>query len=70
MAAPQFLLLDEATSALDEALEQRLYSMLKKELPKTTLVSIGHRGTLKAMHDRAVVMVPHQNAFSPEPVAA
>ena len=49
---PQWLFLDEATSALDEASERKLYALLARQLPDTTLVSIGHRATLQALHPR------------------
>lgn len=49
---PDWLFLDEATSAVDEAGEARLYDRLRQRLPGTTIVSIGHRSTLKAFHDR------------------
>jgi len=46
LAQPDWLFLDEATAALDEALEGDLYRMLGETLPRTTIVSIGHRSTL------------------------
>jgi vitamin B12/bleomycin/antimicrobial peptide transport system ATP-binding/permease protein len=49
---PEWLFLDEATSALDEPSESRLYRLLRQRLPGTTLVSVGHRLTLAAFHDR------------------
>ncbi|MDD3444946.1 MAG: ABC transporter ATP-binding protein/permease [Zavarzinia sp.] len=49
---PRWLFLDEATSAMDEAMEHGLYDLIRKRLPGTTLVSIGHRSSLKAFHDR------------------
>jgi putative ATP-binding cassette transporter len=49
---PDFLFLDEATASLDEASEARLYRLLQARLPKTTIVSIGHRSTLNAFHQR------------------
>ncbi|MSP50724.1 MAG: ABC transporter ATP-binding protein/permease [Alphaproteobacteria bacterium] len=51
---PDFLLLDEATSGLDEASEQALYRLLRQRLPDAGIVSIGHRTTLKALHDREI----------------
>ena len=51
---PDLLFLDEATSSLDEATEARLYEMLKKRLPNNTLVSVGHRNTLRAFHERVI----------------
>lgn len=49
---PDWLFLDEATSSLDEASEARMYGLLQERLPDTTVVSIGHRPTLAAFHDR------------------
>lgn len=54
---PDWLFLDEATSALDEAGEADLYRILRQRLPKTTLVSIGHRATLAPFHDRHLAVV-------------
>ena len=54
LAKPEWLFLDEATSALDEESENRLYEMLKVNLPGATIISIGHRSTLKAFHARSI----------------
>jgi putative ATP-binding cassette transporter len=54
--APQYLFLDEATASLDEASEAALYRLLEAKLPATTVVSIGHRSTLEAFHDRNIVL--------------
>jgi putative ATP-binding cassette transporter len=54
LAKPEWLFLDEATSALDEESENRLYEMLKVNLPSATIISIGHRSTLKAFHARSI----------------
>ena len=51
---PLWLFLDEATSALDEATEAKMYSLLGKDLPHTTVVSIGHRSTLNKYHQTAL----------------
>ena len=51
---PQYLFLDEATASLDEASEAELYRLLADKLPATTIVSIGHRSTLEAFHQRNV----------------
>ena len=48
---PDWVFLDEATSALDETAQSRLYQVLATELPDTTLVSVGHRATLRQLHD-------------------
>ena len=54
--APDWLFLDEATSALDTATEQHLYQLLRERLPTTTLVSIAHRPTVAAFHQRQLVL--------------
>lgn len=51
---PDWLFLDEATASLDEATEAAIYEELKQHLPSTTIVSIGHRPTLRKWHDRQV----------------
>jgi putative ATP-binding cassette transporter len=51
LARPQVVFLDEATSALDEGLEHTLYTLLREELPDCTIVSIGHRSSLRRLHD-------------------
>jgi ABC-type uncharacterized transport system, permease and ATPase components len=51
---PDWLFLDEATSACDPETETRLYTLLKDRLPGTTVLSIGHRTSLTAFHDRRV----------------
>ncbi|MGE0093509.1 MAG: ABC transporter ATP-binding protein/permease [Alphaproteobacteria bacterium] len=55
---PDWLILDEATSALDEAAEGRLYRMVRERLPRAGIVSVGHRSTLAAFHDRRMALVP------------
>lgn len=51
LSNPNYIFLDEATSALDEPRELEMYQMLKKNLPDTTVVSVGHRSTLYQVHD-------------------
>ena len=53
---PDYLFLDEATASLDEPSEARLYRLLKERLPRTTIVSIGHRSTLFEFHDRHLTL--------------
>jgi len=55
---PDWLFLDEATASLDEELERRAYNLLKVWLPRTTMVSIGHRATLRTLHNRCIDMAP------------
>jgi vitamin B12/bleomycin/antimicrobial peptide transport system ATP-binding/permease protein len=47
---PRLVFLDEATSAVDEGLEHALYTLIREDLPECTLVSVGHRSTLNALH--------------------
>ena len=48
---PDWVFLDEATASLDEETEEQVYYQLKKLLPKTTIISIAHRSTVKRHHD-------------------
>ena len=57
LAKPQLILLDEATSALDEPTEAHLYTLIRQRLPESIIISIGHRGTLDAFHDKSVEIV-------------
>lgn len=47
---PDWLFLDEATASLDEANEAAVYGVLKERLPQATVVSIGHRPSLREWH--------------------
>jgi putative ATP-binding cassette transporter len=58
---PDWLFLDEATSALDEATEARLYHLVRERLPGTALFSVGHRGTLRPLHGRELVVRSEQS---------
>lgn len=61
---PQYLFLDEATASLDEPSEAALYQLLEKKLPATTIVSIGHRSTLDAFHQRNIVLARDGDRFA------
>ncbi len=61
---PQYLFLDEATASLDEPSEAALYRLLEDELPGTTIVSIGHRNTLDALHQRRVSLTRSGDHFA------
>ncbi len=56
---PDWLFLDEATSAVDEDGEARLYTLLRDRLPNTTLLSVGHRSSLRSFHTRQLVLTPN-----------
>lgn len=51
---PGLLFLDEATSSMDDESEKQAYSMLKQYLPKTMVISIGHRSSMKDYHDEVL----------------
>lgn len=53
---PDYLFLDEATASLDEPSEAAIYRLIETRLPTTTVISIGHRGTLNAFHQRKVML--------------
>jgi putative ATP-binding cassette transporter len=55
---PDFLFLDEATSALDEESERDLYRLMRERVSEAGIISIGHRSTLKALHDQEIKLVP------------
>jgi vitamin B12/bleomycin/antimicrobial peptide transport system ATP-binding/permease protein len=67
---PQYLFLDEATASLDEPSEARLYRLLQERLPTTTIISIGHRSTLRDFHARTVELAPDGDAFTLRPKEA
>ncbi|HUZ72945.1 MAG TPA: ABC transporter ATP-binding protein/permease [Stellaceae bacterium] len=54
LAEPSVVFLDEATSALDEPSEAALYGLLRGRSWRPTVVSVGHRSTMKAFHDRTI----------------
>jgi putative ATP-binding cassette transporter len=61
---PQYLFLDEATASLDEPAEATLYRLIEEQMPNTTIVSIGHRSTLQAFHQRNVSLVKSDGGFA------
>jgi putative ATP-binding cassette transporter len=61
--APDYLFLDEATASLDEPGEAAIYRLLQERLPRTTIVSIGHRTTLGDFHSRRLTLVRDGNRY-------
>lgn len=51
LSKPDYIFLDEATSALDEPREIEMYQIMREQLSKVTVVSVGHRSTLFKLHD-------------------
>ncbi len=54
---PAWLFMDEATSALDEESEAALYGLLQARLPHTAVISIGHRNSLRALHQQTLEII-------------
>jgi putative ATP-binding cassette transporter len=54
LTQPGLLFLDEASSALDEDSEAELYGLLRAASWRPTIVSIGHRSTLRRFHDQVL----------------
>jgi putative ATP-binding cassette transporter len=67
---PDWLFLDESTSAVEETLEAELYAVLARRLPNTTIMSIGHRSTLAALHQRHLEMTRKEDHFTLRETAA
>lgn len=57
LVKPTLLFLDEASSALDAASEAALYGALMEKMPKSILVSVGHRESLLAYHGRTLTCI-------------
>jgi len=62
---PDWLFMDEATSALDEASEAALYGLLCARLPRTGIVSIGHRASLLRFHHRSIELGGKRQEMAP-----
>jgi putative ATP-binding cassette transporter len=54
---PNIVVMDEATSALDPESQAMLMNALTERLPKTAIISVGHRPELEAFHERKVNLV-------------
>jgi putative ATP-binding cassette transporter len=66
---PDWLFLDEATSALDEPMEAMLYGLLQQRLPEAAIISVAHKPSVLAFHDRRVVIDPGARRLLTAPVA-
>jgi putative ATP-binding cassette transporter len=65
LAEPRLVFLDEATSALGEGVEAELYRLLRAAPWRPTIVSVGHRVSLRRFHDKVIDVAP----FAARPVA-
>jgi vitamin B12/bleomycin/antimicrobial peptide transport system ATP-binding/permease protein len=54
---PDLVFFDESTSALDEGMEHALYSLVRERLPHAAVISVGHRSSLGASHQRELVLL-------------
>jgi putative ATP-binding cassette transporter len=54
---PDIVVMDEATSALDPESQTMLMNLVSERLPKTAIISVGHRPELEAFHERKVNLV-------------
>ena len=57
LSQPQVVFLDEASSAMDEGLEHAMYRLLREVLPRSILVSVGHRSSLLAFHTQELTLL-------------
>ncbi|MCF5706919.1 ATP-binding cassette domain-containing protein [Pseudomonas syringae] len=70
LLAPQWLYMDEATSAMDEEDEAAMHNAIIGEIPGLTLLSVGHRSSLKRFHGRHVRVEEGQLVERREPESA
>ena len=63
MHKPLAAFLDEATASMDEGLEDAMYRLLRKELPQTTIISVGHRSTLQTHHQQHLLLNPEDQSW-------
>jgi vitamin B12/bleomycin/antimicrobial peptide transport system ATP-binding/permease protein len=55
---PDLLLLDEATAALDEQSEIDLHRLVRKRLPRATILAVSHGHGLRNVYDRSISIEP------------
>ena len=65
---PDWLFLDEATASLPDDAQRELYGLLRTRLPQTTVVSIGHRASLREFHARRLEWTGNGEASRLAPV--
>lgn len=56
---PSVIVMDEATAALDIDTEHRLLTLLFEALPDSTVISVGQREGLEALHTRTLSLTRH-----------
>ncbi len=60
---PKVAFLDEATASMDEGLEDAMYRLVRKVLPNTTIISVGHRSTLQPHHQQYLLINPEDQSW-------
>ncbi len=55
------MVLDEATASLDPATETAMYAALRARLPRAGVLSVAHRESVGAFHERKVTLVRAQD---------
>ncbi len=60
---PDWVFLDEATSALDEDTEKKMYELLQTRFLHMTIVSVGHRSSLKQFHQKEIFIEKQDRAI-------
>ncbi|HEV2547436.1 MAG TPA: ABC transporter ATP-binding protein/permease [Stellaceae bacterium] len=68
LCEPAIVFLDEATSGLDEESEAALYGILRRAPWRPTIVSVGHRTTLRALHQRVLALAEAGQGVRPATV--
>jgi putative ATP-binding cassette transporter len=51
---PDWIFLDESTASLDPANEAAMYGLLRERLPNATIISVAHRESVAAFHDKVL----------------
>jgi len=69
---PDIVVMDEATSALDPESQAMLMTKLSEKLPKTAIISVGHRPELEQFHERKVNLIRREGGAKlvPSEIAA
>ena len=57
ISRPSLAFLDETTSALDEGMEHAIYELVRERMPDCTIVSVGHRSTLRNFHSNELTLL-------------